>query len=302
MLCYAALAPEHGRLIVPATTYAATANAGLIQGYKLFLKDLRKNDFVIDETGLDKFCLPTDIVTPVHLFGYPAPMDRIMAVAKKKKFAVIEDCCQAHGTMYKGKKVGSWGDAGCFSFYVSHNIGAGEMGCITTDNKELNDKVRLLKDNGRDDQAPDRFWHKYVGFNAKTTEFSAALAYAQVKDADEIKLHRWETAVQMFKGIKHKEILLPDINPDNSIMSLPLGVKKAENRIKFLEALRKVGVETREMFPCLANQPSLKNANDSYQYVRSNDLEHRYFYIPLHQYLTDEQKKLMIKTINKVKI
>jgi len=172
----------------------------LLLGYKVGLKDVTKN-FVIDEKGLDR-ATSKDIVVPVHLFGFPAPMGEIMKKSKEIGFTVIEDCAQAHGTTIKNKRVGSFGLAGIYSFYPSHNVQAGgELGCIVTNSKDLVDKIKMIKDNGRD-VTRERFNHVYLGFNAKANEFSAAMALEQAKSSYVIQKARYKNCKIILSSIK----------------------------------------------------------------------------------------------------
>jgi CDP-6-deoxy-D-xylo-4-hexulose-3-dehydrase len=172
-------------------------------------------------------------------------MDGINKIAGEYDLQVIEDSSQAHGTIYKGRRTGSLGKAGTFSFYVAHNIQAGEMGAITTDDEDTAKIVRKIKAAGRicdcpictrhqgvcpreGDEHDPRFTHDIIGFNFKTTEFEAALGITQLRRADEITKKRRENVKYLNDALKqHSDVLkLPVYSPDVSYLAYPIVVKK----------------------------------------------------------------------------
>ena len=144
-------------------TFVATVAAIEYAGAKPVLVDVEPEFLTMDPAKLEAAITPrTKAIIPVHLFGQPADMDPIMAIARKHKLVVIEDACQAHGSEYKGKRCGSIGQLGCFSFYPGKNLGAyGEGGAVVTSDPELAKKIRLLRAWGEE----TRYEHKYRGFN-----------------------------------------------------------------------------------------------------------------------------------------
>jgi dTDP-4-amino-4,6-dideoxygalactose transaminase len=125
--------------------------------------------------------LRTQAIIPVHIFGQTADMDAILAIARRHGMPVVEDACQAHGSEYKGRKAGSMGVAGCFSFYPGKNLGAiGEAGAITTDEEELQSKVQALRDHG---QAAKHF-HSTIGWNARMDGIQAAVLSVKLRRLD----------------------------------------------------------------------------------------------------------------------
>jgi dTDP-4-amino-4,6-dideoxygalactose transaminase len=121
-------------------------------------------------------------IIPVHLYGQPADMDLILEVAQEYGLAVVEDACQAHGAIYKGKRVGAMGDAGCFSFYPGKNLGAyGEAGAVVTNRPELAQKMKMFRDHGQ----ADKYYHDMVGWNARMDGFQAAVLNVKMKYIEE---------------------------------------------------------------------------------------------------------------------
>jgi dTDP-4-amino-4,6-dideoxygalactose transaminase len=128
----------------------------------------------------------TKAVVPVHLYGQTADMDPILAVARRHGLFVVEDACQAHGALYKGRQAGSMGDAGCFSFYPGKNLGAyGEAGAVVTDNPDMADRVRVLRDHGQS----EKYYHTLLGWNARMDGFQGAVLSVKLK-----YLEQWNQA------------------------------------------------------------------------------------------------------------
>lgn len=172
-------------VIVPNLTFVATANAVKHCGATPVFADIEPETWNINADSLEaKITSKTKAILPVHLYGHACDMDKILAVAKKYNLLVIEDCAEAHGGMYKGARVGSFGDVGCFSFYANKIITSGEGGMITTKNKELYDKMCFLRDHAMSKER--RYWHPEVGFNYRLTNLQAAVGTAQCERIDQI--------------------------------------------------------------------------------------------------------------------
>lgn len=134
-------------------------------------------------------------IIPVHLYGHPADMDPILAFAAKRGLWVLEDCAQAHGARYRGRKVGSMGTASAFSFYPSKNLAVfGDGGCIMTDDRALAEKVRMLRDHGR----TGKYTHQYVGYNLRFNEIQAAGGRVMLRHLDRLNAHR-RTVAQRYR-------------------------------------------------------------------------------------------------------
>lgn len=199
-------------VIVPANTFIATALAVTYAGAKpVFVEpDIRTfnlNPMRIEEVLTDK----TRAIIPVHLYGQPCDMDSIMTVARKHHLIVLEDCAQAHGALYKGKRVGSFGDAAGFSFYPGKNLGAlGDAGAVVTDNRNLADTIRALGNYGSD----YKYHHIYQGNNSRLDEMQAAFLRAKLPLLDKINQNRRETAEKYREYIKNDAVILPFVQPD----------------------------------------------------------------------------------------
>lgn len=204
-----------GKVITTPLTYIATSNAIVLTGLEPIYVDIDKDTFCITPNNIRAHLEEVDdvaeyvMILPVHLMGYPCDMDKINKIAKDYGLLVFEDSAQAHGTIYNGKKTGSLSLLADFSFYIAHNIQAGELGAVTTSESEILKLVKKIKANGRlcdcplclrsqgkcpkllshkgEDDFDPRFTHELIGYNFKTMEFQAALALVQLKKADWIK-------------------------------------------------------------------------------------------------------------------
>jgi dTDP-4-amino-4,6-dideoxygalactose transaminase len=176
-------------VLVPALTWVSTAICASQVGAKPVFVDMLPSVFTIDPAQIEaKITNRTKAIIPVHLYGLPAEMDEIMAIARKHKLRVIEDCAQAHGATYKGRKVGTFGDIACFSFYPGKNLGAyGDAGCLCANDETLAVKARKIANYG----GLARHEHEFVGRNSRLDGIQAAILSVKLKYID-----RWNQARQ----------------------------------------------------------------------------------------------------------
>ena len=169
-------------VITVPSTFMATAEAISHCGAKPVFVDIDERTFTLDPARLERAITPrTKAVIPVHLFGQMADMDPIMEIAKRHHLHVIEDACQAHGAEYKGRKAGSIGIAGCFSFYPGKNLGAwGEAGAVVTNDPALGQKIRVLRDHGQD----KKYYHSDIGWNGRMDGIQGAVLRIKLKGLD----------------------------------------------------------------------------------------------------------------------
>lgn len=167
-------------VLIPSLTFVATANVVRYCGATPVFVDSERETWQLDPTALEERITPrTKAIMPVHLYGHPCDMDAIMAIANRHGLAVVEDAAEAHGAECRGRRVGSLGAIGCFSFYGNKIITTGEGGMCVTDNGALAERLRLFRDHGMD---PKRsYWHEVIGFNYRMTNLQAAVGVAQTK-------------------------------------------------------------------------------------------------------------------------
>ncbi|RJQ32878.1 MAG: DegT/DnrJ/EryC1/StrS family aminotransferase [Actinobacteria bacterium] len=212
-------------VIVPTMTFAATANAVIHAGATPIFADCQKDTMNIDPDDIQrKITNKTKAIIPVHFAGAAADMDAIMAIAKKHNLKVIEDCAHAIETEYRGRKAGTFGDFGCFSFYVTKNIVTGEGGMVITDNEEYANQIKILGLHGMSRDAWERFSDKgfkhyqvvYAGFKYNMMDMQAAIGIHQLSRIEKYWLRRkqvWEKYNQAFKDLP---VYLPSpVEPDS---------------------------------------------------------------------------------------
>jgi len=210
-LWLALLALEVGsddEVITVPNTFIATAEAISFCGAKPVFVDVAPETYTMNPVLLEAAITPqTKAIIPVHLFGQMADMDPIMEIAKSRRLYVIEDACQAHGAEYKGRRAGSIGNAGCFSFYPGKNLGAyGEAGAVVTNNSELATKIRMLLDHGQS----KKYLHELIGWNARMDGLQGAILETKLKHLPAWNEARWRHA-QMYNQLlcDVKNIVLP---------------------------------------------------------------------------------------------
>ena len=173
-------------------TFIATAEAISLCGAKPVFVDVDADTYNMDPDQIEAAITPdTKAIIPVHLFGQMADMDPIMEIAKRHGIFVIEDACQAHGSEYKGKRAGSIGDTGCFSFYPGKNLGAyGEAGAIVTNNSDLAESMRIFRDHGQ----AKKYYHGMIGWNARMDGIQGAILSVKLRHLDKWTEARRENA------------------------------------------------------------------------------------------------------------
>jgi len=233
-------------VIVPAHTFIATWLAVSYAGATPVAVDVNESTYNIDANLIEAAITEkTKAIIAVHLYGQPADMDAINAIAKKHDLKVIEDAAQAHGATYKGKKVGSLGDAAGFSFYPTKNLGAlGDAGGVTTNNQELFEKINLLRNYG----SPVKYQHDVLGFNARLDEMQAAFLNVKLQKLDEFNAMRCEVAAHYSSHLTQFDVKIPHVpawvNP-----VWHLYVVQADNRGLLMENMKKNGVDTLIHYP-----------------------------------------------------
>lgn len=233
-------------VLVPSNTYIATALAvTYTDATPVFVEpDIRT--YNLDPTNLEAALTErTKAIMPVHLYGQSCDMEPIMAFARKHSLFVVEDCAQAHGATYKGKKVGTFGDAAGFSFYPGKNLGAlGDAGAAVTGNKELADKIRALGNYGSD----YKYHHIYQGNNSRLDEMQAAFLAAKLPHLERMNVERRRIAARYLNEIHNEQIILPYVlhgtEPVWHIFAI-----RCKQRDKLAEYLAEKEISTNKHYP-----------------------------------------------------
>jgi len=290
-------------VIIPTFTMIATPNSVRYTGAKPVLVDSELKTWNIDASKIEeKITKRTKAIMPIHTYGHPCDMDAIMKIAKKYKLYVVEDAAEAHGSIYKGRKIGSIGDAACFSFYANKIITTGEGGMVTTNDKKLAENMQIIKNHAFSHER--HFWHKVLGFNYRMTNIQAAIGLAQTEMLEKLADKRIENAMMynsLLKGIE--EITLPPSTKGIKNVYWMYGIllknwsRVTRDTIRYELASR--GIETRTFFIPIHLQPVYKGwfrgKYPNSEYLCTNGL-----YLPSSTSLTEKNIKYVAKTIKDI--
>ena len=237
------------KVIVPSLSFIAPANAVVYTGAQPVFVDSHPKYWCIDPSKIsDKIDRQTRAIIAVNLYGHPCEMNEIMEIAEHYNLQVIEDCAEAHGAEYKGKKIGSFGTVSCFSFYANKIITTGEGGICHTNDEELMNKMRILRDHGMNPKK--KYWHDVIGFNYRMTNLQAALGVAQINKIEYLidKKRRIAAKYEQLLGDLKNITLAPQMSWGKSVYWLYSILIKKGNRDKVITHLEKEGIETRPFF------------------------------------------------------
>lgn len=287
-------------VIMPVNTFIATAEAVSILGGKPVFVDIHPEYYTIDVTQIeDKITEKTKAIIPVHLYGQCADMDPIMEIARKYNLWVIEDACQAHGAKYKGKKAGTIGHIGCFSFYPGKNLGAwGEGGACVTNDDELAERIYKIRNHG----GIEKYHHDILGGNFRMEEFQGAILSLKVKHLDEWNEKRREIAKLYRKELKDLE--------ENGVLKLPyeapynkhvyhLFVVQVLKRDKIFQKLKMEGIDVS------IHYPSPLHLTKAYKYLDykfgsfpiAEEAQKKILSLPIHEFLEGVHIKYISKKL-----
>ncbi len=291
-------------VIIPSFTYIATANAVKYCGATPVFADCLPDTWNIDPEDVKrKITGRTKAIIPVHLYGNPCDMASINDIAQQHGLYVIEDAAECHGAEFDGKKAGTLGRAGTFSFFGNKVITTGEGGMIVTDDDELADKMRLYKGQGMDPNR--RYWFNVTGYNYRMTNIEAAIGLAQLENIDKLIEARENVAGWYFEELADAEaqgfvsFQKATANAKNVwwMFSILLGKKCAVSRDEFMELMQKDGIETRPLFYPMHIMPPFYNDNAGCNV--SEDIAARGVNLPTHAALTPEDVKYICDRIKK---
>jgi dTDP-4-amino-4,6-dideoxygalactose transaminase len=248
-------------VIVPSNTYIATWLAVSQTGATLVPVEPDPMTHNIDPLRIEAaITLRTKAIIPVHLYGQPADMDVIMAIAEKHGLNVLEDAAQGHGARFRGKRVGGLGHAAAFSFYPIKNLGAlGDGGAVTTSNSFLAERIRLLRNYG----SSVKYTHEVQGFNSRLDELQAAFLRIKLRMLNENNARRASIAAAYLQGLKNCNLTLPHV-PDWAEPVWHLFVVRSPIRDHLQEQLNKLGIETLLHYPIPPHKQPAYNLPETY--------------------------------------
>jgi perosamine synthetase len=261
---------EGDEVIVPDLTFAATINAVLHVNATPVIVDVEKDSWCIDPLEIKKAVSPkTKAIIPVHLYGQPCDMDAIMEIANDHNLFIIEDCAEAHGAKYKGKKVGSFGNISCFSFFGNKIITTGEGGICVTNSDMLDQKMRTLRDHGM--SKTKRYWHDEIGYNFRMTNLQAAIGVAQLERINEILQNRADIEsayIKVLSKIPCLSFQSGNFTHREKVTWLVCATVSID-RDQLFAALKEEGIDARPFFYPLSEMPIYKK----YLYSNKNSIE-----------------------------
>tara|TARA_Y100000310_G_scaffold345402_1_gene464540 strand:+ start:48735 stop:49874 length:1140 start_codon:yes stop_codon:yes gene_type:complete len=297
-------------VIIPTFTMAATANAVIYTGAKPVLVDSELSTWNIDINQIaSKITDKTKAIMVVHTYGHPVDMDKVRSIADRHNLFVIEDAAEAHGAEYKGKKAGNLSDIACFSFYANKILTTGEGGMVTTNNLELAERCKSLR-NHFFGTGENRFKHLELGFNYRLTNMQAAVGVAQIEQSEELINSRRHNAYLYNYLLKNiPGITLP---PESSqvknvywmygiLIQPEFGISMPQLR----EKLQQKGIGTRTFFIGMHKQPAYQKNDPRFpdcsgDYPVANELEKKGLYLPSTSHLSLEQIHHIFDTIQEI--
>lgn len=277
-------------VIIPTVTYIATANAVRYCGATPVLVDVCADTMNIDPGQIEqKITSRTRGIIPVHLYGHPADMTPLSAIARKHGLWVLEDAAEAHGAEVNGRRVGSLTECATFSFFGNKIVTTGEGGMVTTNDDELAAKLRLYRGQGVDPQR--RYWFPVIGYNYRMTNIQAAIGLAQMETIDAALKDRqalaklYDEALSPLKDV----LVLPEVQSGMRhvywMYTVFLRDGNEQKRDAVMRALDEVGIETRPVFYPMHVLPPYK---EDAVYPVADQWAHRGMNLPTHQFLTIE--------------
>ena len=287
-------------VILPANTFVATAEAVVHSGLKPVLVDIDTLTYNINPLAIEKkINSKTKVIIPVHLYGQMAEMEEILKIAKKYKLYVIEDAAQAHGAEYKGKKAGTLGDIGCFSFYPAKNLGAfGDGGAIITNNEKLYLTIKKLRDHG----SIKKYHHEFVGYNSRLDAIQAAILSVKLRYLDKWNKMRRERALfynELLSGIKEisTPYSLPEVKHVYHLYVIKLKNKQTRNQLKKYLESKGIGVGIHYPIPIHLTKAFKFLGYKKGDFPATEDCANRILSLPIFPELKVKEVKFIVEEI-----
>lgn len=286
-------------VIVQANTFIATALAVTQNGAIPVFVDVDEYFGIDPESVKSSITTKTKAIIVVHLYGQPCDLDAVISIAKSNNLKIIEDCAQSHGALYKGKKLGTFGDVSCFSFYPMKPLGVfGDGGAVVTNDDELAQQIRLLHNYG----SVVKYQHEVIGVNSRLDEIQAAIGSVNLKYLDDGNLERNNIASKYQTRINNPRIVLPKVRKDvfNVYHIYPVLCDDRDNLQLYLKSH---GVQTQIHYPipchlskCYLDLGYKKGQINNAEVYADNELS-----LPIYVGLTDEEIDYIIEIVNSYK-
>jgi dTDP-4-amino-4,6-dideoxygalactose transaminase len=293
-LLAAGIKPGHEVITAP-FTFIATANSILYCGAKPVFVDVDEKTFNIDPEKIEeKITEKTKAILPVHLYGQPADMEKILKICESHNLLLIEDAAQALGAEFKGKKVGSFGDCAIFSFYPTKNITTGEGGMVVTNNENIAEKCRKIRNHGE----YRRYFVDLVGYNYRMTEIAAAIGLAQFKKLEKFNNKRIRNAKFLTRHLKDiDEVEVPFVDKRVKHVFHQYTIKTSR-RDELREFLEKKGIQSVVYYPLpIHKQKIYQDLGYKNSLPVAEELSKKVLSLPIHPNLKKEDLKLIVESI-----
>lgn len=287
-------------VIVPSNTYIATALAVTYVGAKPVFVEPNIRTFNINPTKIeDAISDRTKAIMPVHLYGQACEMDPILEIARKHRLHIVEDCAQAHGATYKGRKVGTFGDVAGFSFYPGKNLGAlGDAGAVVTNDSVLAERVRALGNYGSD----FKYHHIYKGNNSRLDELQAAFLAAKLPHLERMNAERRRIASRYLTEIQNPEIILPTVRDDCVPVWHIFGIrcKERDTLEKYLND-KKIGTNKHYPIPMHLQECYRDLGFKQGDFPMAEEISATELSLPMYYGMSEEQIDYVINAVNAFK-
>lgn len=288
-------------------TFIASVNSIVYAGATPVFVDICPDDFNINPDLIEQAITPrTKAILPVHLYGQPAAMGRIMAIAQQHKLIVIEDCAQAIGANYRGQSVGSFG-TGCFSLYATKNVMSAEGGMLTTNDPEIARKARMLRAHGME----RRYHHDMLGFNFRLSDLHAAIGLSQLSQLDEFTARRQHNAAYLSQHIQRPGVITPMQTDQASShvwhqytvrIIVGEGMALTCTRDEVVQKLTAAGVGSGVFYPIPAHlqRHLIERGLGGGHFPVAEQLAHEVVSLPVHPALTDVDLEKIVEAVNQL--
>lgn len=293
-------------VILPSHTMMASAAAVVYTGATPVLVDVERDTWNMDVAQVEgKITKKTKAIMPVHIYGQSVDMDPLLKLAQKHNLYIVEDAAESTGGEYKGRLTGTIGDFGCFSFYANKIITTGEGGIVLTNNDQLANHARLLKDMAHSPK--QRFLHEEIGFNYRMTNMQAALGLAQLEELDKyLETKTWMAGLYNKLLSELDGITLPVEKPWAKNVYWMYGILLEDSlgltRDRFMQELRERGIDTRTFFVPMNQQPALRKLGlyKRESYPVSDEIGKKGLYLPSGLAITKQQIEMVCEVIKDV--
>ena len=279
-------------------TFIASVNSILYTGARPVFVDIEEDTFNINPDLIEAAISPnTKAIMPVHLYGYPCDMDAILEIAGRHNLVVIEDCAQSIGAEFKGQRTGSFG-TGCFSLYATKNVMSGEGGMITTQDDDLAQRCRMIRNHGMQ----RRYYHDIMGYNFRMTDLHAAIGLAQIDRLEDFTNRRRENARRLTEGIR--SVVTPKVRDGYRHVwhQYTIRVDQGRDRDEAVKKLTKAGIGSGIFYPVPANKQAhlMEMGLGDVSLPVAEKVAQEVISIPVHPQLSQDDLDTIIKEVNQL--